>query len=233
MRVEVFRDENTVARRAATLLASEIRDAIAERGRCLLAVSGGRTPWRMLRLLTNEDVSWGDLHVVQVDERVAPAGDAARNLVHLRESLMTHAPLPEANLHPMPVESDDLDAAAATYAATLASLAGSPAVLDIVHLGLGGDGHTASLTPGDPVLDVADRDVAPTGVYQGHRRMTLTYPMLNRSRCILWLVVGEDKAPMLDRLLSGDKSIPAGRIARDPAILLADHGAGERFQPRN
>jgi 6-phosphogluconolactonase len=125
----------------------------------------------------------------------------------------------------MPVEENDLEAAAASYASLLRQIAGSPPVLDLVHLGLGPDGHTASLVPGDPVLDVTDRDVAVTGVYQKRRRMTLTYPVLNRARCILWLVNGPEKAQILQRLASGDASIPAGRIQRDTAVVLADRAA--------
>ena len=158
-----------------------------------MAVSGGHTPWQMLRALATKDVPWKDVHVVQVDERVAPAGDPDRNLTHLHESLLEHAPLRREQIHAMPVEAADLEAAAERYAKTLKEIAGSPPVLDLAHLGLGPDGHTASLVPGDPVLNVSDRDVALTGVYQGRRRMTLTYPILNRSRRILWLVTGNDK----------------------------------------
>jgi 6-phosphogluconolactonase len=128
----------------------------------------------------------------------------------------------------MPVESPDLAAAATRYALTLRAIAGSPPVLDIVHLGLGPDGHTASLVPADPVLDVTDADVALTGVYQGRRRMTLTYPILNRSRRVMWLVSGSEKVGMLGRLRAGDESIPAGRVRRDRALVLADRAAAGR-----
>jgi 6-phosphogluconolactonase len=190
-----------------------------------MAVSGGKSPWAMLRDLANEDVPWKDVHVFQVDERIAPAGDPDRNLTHLSESLLSHAPLPPARIHAMPVESADPEAAARAYAKTLESLAGSPPVLDLAHLGLGPDGHTASLIPGDPVLGVTDRDVALTGVYQGRRRMTLTYPVLNRSRRILWLVTGTDKVPAFARLRAGDPSIPAGRVRSDVALVVADRAA--------
>ena len=165
------------------------------------------------------------MHVVQVDERVAPAGDPDRNLTHLRESLLEHAPLRPEQIYAMPVESADLEAAATRYAQTLREIAGLPPVLDLAHLGLGPDGHTASLVPGDPVLKVTDADVALTGVYQGRRRMTLTYPILNRSRRILWLVTGSEKVEMLMRLRNGDESIPAGRVCQDQAIVLADRAA--------
>jgi 6-phosphogluconolactonase len=165
------------------------------------------------------------VHVVQVDERVAPAGDPDRNLAHLRESLLEHAPLSPERIHAMPVESSNLQTACEEYASTLRAIAGSPPVLDLVHLGLGPDGHTASLVPGDPVLEVNDADVALTGVYQGRRRMTLTYPILNRSRLVLWLVTGSEKAGMLLRLRAGDTQIPAGRIRADHARVLADRTA--------
>ena len=190
-----------------------------------MAVSGGHTPWLMLRALAGEDVPWESVHVVQVDERVAPAGHPDRNLTHLRESLLEHAPLGPEQIHAMPVESPDLEAAATRYALTLREIAGSPPVLDLVHLGLGPDGHTASLVPGDPVVEVTDADVALTGVYQGRRRMTLTYPILNRSRHVLWLVTGSEKVEMLGRLLTGDESIPAGRVCQDQALVLADRAA--------
>jgi 6-phosphogluconolactonase len=225
MKTQVLADSDSVAKQAAKLIAVEASAAVAARGRFVMAVSGGRTPWQMLRALADEPVPWKGLRVVQVDERVAPAGDPDRNLTHLRESLLEHAPLPPEQIHAMPVEEKDLEAAAASYARLLQQIAGSPPVLDLAHLGLGPDGHTASLVPGDSVLDVTDRDVAPTGIYQQRRRMTLTYPLLNRSRRILWLVTGPEKAEMLARLQRGDPSIPAGRIRQDKAEVLADRAA--------
>ena len=228
MNIEVFDSADLVAQKAAVMIASEARLASASRGRFLMAVSGGHTPWVMLRALVNQDVPWPAVHVVQVDERVAPAGDPDRNLTHLRESLLDHAPLVPEQIHPMPVESPDLETAAAQYAATLRQIAGSPPVLDLVHLGLGPDGHTASLVPGDPVLNVKDADVAITGTYQGRRRMTLTYPIINRARRVLWVVTGSEKVQMLNRLLAGDESIPAGRISQGQALVLADAAAAGR-----
>jgi 6-phosphogluconolactonase len=231
MKIEILADADAVAREAAKIIAAEARAAVAERGRFVMAVSGGHTPWQMLRALANEEVPWKSVHVVQVDERVAPAGDPDRNLTHLRESLLEHAPLQPEQIHAMPVESPDLDAAAKRYALTLQEIAGSPPVLDLAHLGLGPDGHTASLVPEDPVLKVTDADVALTGVYQERRRMTLTYPMLNRSRRILWLVTGSDKVEAFARLRDGDVSIPAGRIQREQAVVLADRAAAP--QPKS
>lgn len=229
MTINVLPDARAVAQEAARIIATEARSAVAARGRFIMAVSGGRTPWLMLRCLANEDVPWASLHVVQVDERVAPAGDSDRNLTHLRASLLSHAPLPVDHIHAMPVEENDVETAAQVYASILQKIADAPAILDFTHLGLGSDGHTASLVPGDPVLDVTDRDVAPTGTYLGRRRLTLTYPMLNRSRHILWVVTGPEKVEMLVRLRNADGSIPAGRICQEKAMVLADRAAAARL----
>ena len=223
---KVLNDADSVAIEAARIIAAHAREAVAARGRFILAVSGGRTPWQMLRVLANEEVPWAALHVVQVDERLAPPGDADRNLTHLRESLISHTSLPSHQIYAMPVEAGD--SAAAKYANTLEQIAGMPPVLDLVHLGLGADGHTASLIPGDPVLAVMNRDVALTGIYQNRNRLTLTYPIINRARRILWVVTGGEKAEMLGRLCAGDSSIPAGLICRDFASVLADQAAAGR-----
>jgi 6-phosphogluconolactonase len=225
MKIEVLDDADAVAEEAAAIIATDARIAVAARGRFVVAVSGGHTPWVMLRALADMEVPWDGVQIVQVDERVAPEGDADRNLTHLRESLIAHAPLRPEQVHAMPVESPDLEAAAARYAETLRGIAGTPPVLDLVHLGLGPDGHTASLVPRDPVLGVADADVAITAPYQGRRRMTLTYPALNRARRVLWVVTGNEKAGMLVRLRDADRSIPAGRVRSDLALVLADRAA--------
>lgn len=225
MQVEILPDDAAVARRGAAFIAEQARAAVRTRGRFMLAVSGGRTPWAMLRALATMELPWHALHLFQVDERAAPAGDAARNLTHIQTSLLDHAPLPPAQLHAMPVEAIDLQAAARAYAATLRLVCGTPPVLDLVHLGLGADGHTASLVPGDAALDVSDADVALSGPYQGHRRMTLTYPLLSRARAVLWLATGADKHEMVARLRAADRTIPAGRVAQAHALLLADRAA--------
>jgi 6-phosphogluconolactonase len=225
MEIRILPDADAVAREAAAFIAEEAQAAAAARGRFVVAFSGGHTPWQMLRVLAGEDVPWKSVHVVQVDERIAPIGDPDRNLTHLRESLLEQAPLRPEQIHGMPVEERDLVAAAKRYALSLQEIAGSPPVLNLVHLGLGLDGHTASLVPGDAVLDVTDADVAVTGVYQGRRRMTLTYPIINRCRRILWLVTGAEKADVLVHLRKGDASIPAGRVRQDLALVLADRAA--------
>ncbi len=225
MHIEIHSDADAVALAAAKLIAKEARDAVATRGKFVMAVSGGKTPWVMLRHLAQQDVPWKDVHVFQVDERVAPEGDPDRNLTHLRESLLEHASLRPEQIHAMPVGASNLESACVQYAQALAEIAGSPPVLDLVHLGLGPDGHTASLVPGDAVLNVTNTDVALTGIYQGRRRMTLTYPLISRSGRVLWVVTGAEKARMLTRLQAGDVSIPAGRLSGDRAVVLADRAA--------
>ena len=225
MKIEIFPDADAVARKGTEIIAAAARAAVKERGRFTVALSGGRTPWQMLSALSTQDVPWREVSVVQVDERVAPKGDLDRNLTHIYESLLEHTPLEREQIYAMPVEMPDLERASEDYREILKKIAGVPPVLDLVHLGLGPDGHTASLVPGDPVLNVTAFDVALTGLYQGRRRMTLTYPILNRARGILWIVTGQDKPVALAGLRAGDRTIPAGRIQRDNALVLADREA--------
>ncbi len=216
MRVEVLAGPEAAARRGAALIADAAEAAISARDAFSLAVSGGRGPWRMFELLAEHELDWARIAVFQVDERVAPDGDDDRNLTHLEASVPAAA---RASIRPMDVTAAELEVAAADYGATL------PARLDLAHLGLGPDGHTASLIPDDPVLEVADRAVAITGPYQGRRRMTLTYPALAAAREVLWLVTGADKREPLARLRAGDESIPAGRVRADNAVVLSDADA--------
>jgi 6-phosphogluconolactonase len=225
MNIRILKDAETVAIEAAKLIAGMARREVISRGRFVMAVSGGKTPWMMLRALASEDVPWEGVHVVQVDERIAPAGHQDRNLTQLLENLLLNTRLPEDQIYAMPVEAADTGSAVKTYQNTLCKIAGNPPVIDLVHLGLGSDGHTASLVPGDPVLMVENEDVAITGIYQGRKRMSLTYPLINRSRNILWIVTGSEKQIMLRRMLDADVSIPAGYIRQDNALVMADHDA--------
>jgi 6-phosphogluconolactonase len=230
MITEVLPDPEAVAIRAAEYIARVAREAVASRGRCALAFSGGTTPWLAFRALVGEDVPWDRVHLFQVDERVAPSGDLDRNYFHLKEALIDRIAIPSANVHPMPVEGEDLDEGARRYQAIFREIAGTPPVLDIVQLGLGEDGHTASLFPDDAALQITDADVSASGPHKGRKRMTLTFPAIDRARCILWLVTGSGKAVALERLRAGDRSIPAGRVRSDYAVLLADKAAGGRGQ---
>lgn len=210
-----FADADAVASAAAEFVTQRARESIEANGRFTFAVSGGRTPWSMFEKLAQLDVAWSDVVLYQVDERIAPVGDSTRNLTNLERSLGERRPTIVA----MPVNDHDLEAAAAAYAASL------PATFDLVHLGLGPDGHTASLIPGDPVLSVRDRLVAVTGIYQGEQRMTLTYEALARADQLLWLVTGEDKRSALSALLRGDTTIPAGAVEVPASLVMADRAA--------
>lgn len=214
MLVRAVGDADEAARTAAALIEVTAAEAIAERGRFNFAVSGGKTPWKALAFLSDGGMDWSKTNLFQVDERVAPTGSPDRNLTHL---VLTLPLACQVAIRPMPVGASDIEAAAAEYAESL------PERFDLIHLGLGPDGHTASLIPGDPVLEAGDRDVAvTTGEYQGTRRMTLTYPAINRARKLLFLVTGEDKADALGKLLAGDSSIPAGRVEGEDAFLVTD-----------
>jgi 6-phosphogluconolactonase len=212
----VFDDLDALSDAAARYVADLARQSVDEDGTFDFAVSGGRSPWQMFGVLTTLDVPWDRTVIWQVDERVAPAGDPDRNLTHLLEALGDKP----ADVRPMPVEDRDLDAAAARYGDSL------PHRFDLVHLGIGPDGHTASLVPTDAVLEVRDRPVALTsGTYQGRRRMTLTYPGIERARQLLWLVSGEDKRAALEKLLAGDPSVPAGRVEAGSSLVMTDRAA--------
>ncbi|MGH9040275.1 MAG: 6-phosphogluconolactonase [Acidimicrobiia bacterium] len=225
--LEAVPDAATLAKAAAGRIIEVADRALDARGRFVVAVSGGRTPLRLFDELTHRPLPWRSIHVFQVDERVAPFGHPDRNLTGLMEHLLEHVPIPDANVHPMPVEASDLEAAAADYAAELAEVT-EDGVLDLVHLGLGDDGHTASWPPDDPVVEVTDADVAVVGLFNGYRRMTLTPPPVNRAGRILWLVDGPGKAPVLARLLDADPAIPASGVRRDGAIVLATSNAASR-----
>jgi len=223
----VHDDDTQVAAAAAGLVAAAARSAVTATGTFHLAVSGGSTPWEMFAVLADLDMPWEQVVIHQVDERIAPADDPDRNLGHLMASL-DGAP---ATVVPMPVELADPDEAAREYAAQL------PEAFDLIHLGLGPDGHTASLVPGDAVVDVTDRLVAPTaGEYQDRRRLTLTYPALARTRHLLWLVTGAMKRVPLAQLLDGDTTIPAGRVEAPASTVMADRlaagGRGGSGSPR-
>lgn len=222
---EVLADAAAAARRAAEFIAERARAAIAARGGFVVAFSGGNTPGEMLHQLAVADIDWGKVFVAQVDERIAPIGSSHRNLTQLRTTLLEDVPIPAAQVLSMPVERADIAVAAQEYAQRLGEVAGVPPVFDLVQLGLGPDGHTASLVPGDAALDVTDTDVAITASYMGWQRMTLTFPIINRARSILWLVTGAEKSAVVARLVAGDPAIPACRISLASALLVVDSAA--------
>jgi 6-phosphogluconolactonase len=225
MKLEVAKDAEAAARLAALFVAHCVRQAAAVRGQSLVAFSGGTTPRRMLELLATQDLPWETLHVFQVDERVVPRGDERRNLTLLQRTLVGDGFLRPDRLHAMPVEAGDAEAAAREYQQTLESIAGTPAALDLVQLGLGADGHTASLFPSDPTVSIEDRDVAAAGVHAGLPRLTLTLPAINRARTRLWLVTSVDKAPRLRELVAGEGESPACLVRRNESFVIADRAA--------
>ena len=207
-------DAEEAAQEAARIVEMTAQAAIAERGIFNFAVSGGHTPWRMLEILSEGTLPWSKTSLFQVDERIAPTGSAERNLTHLVLSLPLMC---QAAIRPMPVGAEDLETAARSYEYSL------PDRFDLIHLGMGPDGHTASLVPGDRILEVTDRRVAITnGEYQGTRRMSLTYPVLNDARKILFLITGDGKEDAMSRLLAGDESIPAGRVENSNMLTVTD-----------
>lgn len=225
MELRICENAQAAAQAAAEYLAQCANEAVARHGAFSLAASGGSEPWEMFGRFAREDVPWERVQLFQVDERVAPHGHAERNWTRLEAHLVARVPLLAQHAHPMPVEEDDLDLAAARYTGVLSAIAGAPPVLDLVHLGLGTDGHTASLVPGDAVLDKTESEVAVTASYQGHRRMTFTYAPINRARRILWFVVGQRKARALAGLLAGDARLPASRVRQGEAVVIADQAA--------
>jgi 6-phosphogluconolactonase len=232
VRLIVEADAEAAAARAALEIAGACEAALDERQQSLIALSGGRTPWRMIELLRGSVLGWHDVRIAQADERVAPAGDERRNLTRLEALLVREGPLPRDNLLDMPVCAADLTAAARSYQDVLESFGGRPVRFDVVQLGLGADGHTASLVPGDPVLD-AQTDVAISGEYQGTRRMTLTLPALSRARLRIWVVTGADKAAALARLIDGTSATPANRVTRRNTLVVVDRAAWPGDCPRD
>ena len=228
--VEILSDGAAQGARAAELVARRLSVAVAERGRATLAVSGGSTPAAFEAALAEHDLPWEAIHVFQVDERVAPPGHEERNLTGLQAALLDRVKIPPANVHPMPVNDADLEAAATAYADEIRAVTGPDGVIDVVHLGIGDDGHTASWPPGDPVVD-ATADVAIVGPFNGRVRMTLTPPAVNRAAWILWLIAGDSKAAMVLRLLNGDAALPADRVRRSAAVMLLDPGAATALPP--
>ncbi|WP_026969036.1 6-phosphogluconolactonase [Algoriphagus terrigena] len=225
MEIRTFQSSNEVAKEAALYIADSIRVHIAKKGFFTLAISGGRTPWEMIKELATQDLPWEKVFLFQVDERVAPDGHPDRNLTQLFKSIEGTSLMTRLNIFPMHVIAEDLEEACAEYSDNIKRIT-ETGKFDLIHLGIGTDGHTASLVPGDNVLEVQDKDVALTNdPYQGRQRMTLTYPLINQAEKILWVITGEEKAEMLSRLLNQDPSIPAGKVAQGHAIILTEEAA--------
>jgi 6-phosphogluconolactonase len=223
MRLEVAATAVEASRLAARLAADALRDAIAVRARASIAVSGGATPARMLEYLAGEALPWESVDLFQVDERRVAADSAERNLRGL-VAAFGRAGNERVRIHAIPVELAEPGDAARNYAGTIERVLGTHGALDVVHLGLGGDGHTASLVPGDPALD-STADVAVCREYAGAQRLTLTFRTLDRARLRIWLVTGEGKQRVLARLIAADPELVATRVRRDNSVVVADAAA--------
>ena len=230
VKLKPFSSAEDAAKAGADFIFARATEALELRDRFILALSGGSTPWQMLHKLAGYDLPWNKVHILQVDERAVPDDDPDRNLLHIRKVFAEPVSLPPDHLHAMPVVRADLNAGAQAYERELAALAGTPPIADVIQLGLGVDGHTASLVPDDPVLEICDRDVGVTGPYNGCPRMTLSYPFINRARHIMWLIVGAEKAVMVERLIRKDRTIPAGRISSQQATIIADSAAMSAYE---
>ena len=227
MHLELVSTAEEAVERAADTIAERLGRALESRRRASLALSRAAD---LLDALLRRPLAWDRVDVFQVDERAAPRGSEDRNLTALENTVVMHGPLHREHLFAMPVDGD-LERGASEYARLLRDRCGDPPVLDVVHLGLGPDGHTASLLPGDPVLDVDDADVAISGTAGGFRRMTLTYPVLDRAQALVWLVTGLDKARAVQALVGGSRDVPAGRVRSDRSVLVLDHAAASMLSP--
>lgn len=208
------------ASRAADVFELAILAAIEARGRCVIALSGGGTPAPAFAELAARDLPWGQVVLTQADERVAATGSGLRNLTRQMEAF---AGLPVRWL-PLPVDSP-IDAGIVGFVRELGDLVGRPPIIDVVHLGMGADGHTASLVPGDAVLEELDADVALTDSYEGRERITFTRPLIDRARLALWLIRGKEKEAPLRRWLAGERSMPAGLLEPRLSVVVADESA--------
>ena len=217
MDIIVVPDPQSAANQAAAWIARQLRNAASRRGMASVAFSGGSTPALMLAALAELSVPWTVTTVFQVDERIAPDGDPDRN-AGLLEVLRPCRP----TIRLMPVTAGDLAAARRRYAASL------PDRLDVVHLGVGDDGHTASWPPGDPVIDER-RHVAISSEFNGRARMTLTVPVVNAARRRLVLATGAAKAEIIERWLLHDHTLPVDRVSRTNTSVVLDAPAATRL----
>lgn len=230
MEIRTFQTTEDVAQEAAVYIADRIRENVSRKGFFTMAISGGRTPWAMMKELAKEDLPWEKVFLFQVDERVAPDAHEDRNLTQLFKAIEGTRLVLRLNFFPMRVNAGDLDEACAEYESHIQRMTEN-GKFDLIHLGIGTDGHTASLVPGDAVLDITEKGVAITQkLYQGRHRMTLTYPMINQAEKILWVITGSEKAEMLNRLLHRDSSIPAGLIDQTHAIVLTEESASAKIK---
>lgn len=237
--LEILPDAEALARHSADWL---LAAALAKDGSFAVALSGGTTPRRLYQILTTmpyrNSFPWFRTHWFWGDERFVPHSDDASNFHMAREALLSHAPIPAPNIHPIPTEGMGPSAAAASYERMLKTFYGEQALasdrplFDVTLLGLGFDGHTASLFPGADALSERERWVVAAIGAASQARITLTYPALESTRCAVFLVSGEDKKAVLRRLLRDDRELPAARLRPSGKLqIFADVAAAGGEKP--
>jgi 6-phosphogluconolactonase len=213
-RFEIFPDPAALARHVAEWMTSA---ALAAKGTFRVSLSGGSTPKTLYGLLASDEFRsrfpWQLVSWYWGDERFVPYDDPASNYRMTREAMLAKAPVPAENIHPIPTDGTPQDAAR-RYERTLRQASGATArpLFDVTLLGLGIDGHTASLLPGDPVLEERERWVAVVSHGRPEIRITMTYPALDSSRRVAFLVTGREKAAILQTIRAGGSQVPAARV---------------------
>ncbi|MEB3224766.1 MAG: 6-phosphogluconolactonase [Synechococcus sp.] len=235
--LEILDDKSELIKRALRIVTGKIEEAIARRGICTIALAGGSTPKPLYEKLAQQNLPWEQIQIFWGDERYVPADHPDSNEKMAREAWLNHVPIPAANIHPMPTAASDPQQDADTYEATLKNFFGQDVwpVFDIVLLGMGDDGHTASLFPHTAALTVGDRLVA-VGKKQGEPRLTLTVPLINAAHNIIFLVAGQNKQEALQQIFHSNAdglSYPSKLISPSQGVLwwLLDAAAGDRLAP--
>ncbi|MGF1479655.1 MAG: 6-phosphogluconolactonase [Cyanophyceae cyanobacterium] len=232
--LEVLPDKETLIQRSLEVVVQKIRLAIEERSVCTLSLAGGSTPKPLYEALAEQTLPWEKLQVFWGDERYVPVSSPQSNQRMVRQAWLDRVSIPEANVHPMPTGAGDPSEDAATYEAKLRQVFGTTAIptFDIVLLGVGDDGHTASLFPHTDALKVRDRLVT-VGKKDGEPRLSFTVPLINSARCVIFLAAGENKQQALAQIhgAAADAMTYPARLIQPQGELwwLLDRGAGAEF----
>ena len=232
--VEVLPDKSALIERSLEIVLTKIEAAIAQRGLATIALAGGSTPKPLYEKLAEQDLPWEKIHVFWGDERYVPADHPDSNEGMARRAWLDQVPLPAANIHPMPTDASDPAAAAAQHEAEVQAFftisTGTFPAFDIILLGIGDDGHTASLFPHTDALQVRDRLIT-VGNKDGQPRLTFTAPLINQAHAVLFLVAGASKRPALNHIFApeDDDTLYPARLIQPQGELwwLLDEAAGE------
>ena len=235
--VEIFPNNSALIERAHLLVAEKIREAIASRDLCTIALAGGSTPKPLYEAVAQDSLPWPKIHFFWGDERYVPSEHPDSNQKMARQAWLDRVELPECNIHPMPTDAQNPEIDAEKYQQELSQFFGSDSGefprFELILLGMGDDGHTASLFPYTTALTVGDRLVT-AGNKDGQPRLTFTVPLINAARCVIFLVAGSNKQDALEQIfaLSGDKmTYPAGLIQPQGELWwLLDESAAEKIK---